>query len=479
MLSFDKIEEEFGKKEVSSISPNLSGHGVLTLDKRNTELKFSAKRDESINILGKDFFDLELDANLGSRIFLRNAFCTKQITSGNKLDRSSLSIFPNFVVIDSNNLNSKGKLTEIRFTFQNMYDFFYFKVADILDIKKISSDTLNIFAKEWSRNSNKTPFNPDNVIVTSQLPRILEFRIHDRRYEIKFTYTITHSFSNPSFKISPNASIIYDKPVQIEDAVNHIWEWRQFFHQISMEQLPFRGIGTRIHDESDGYASLYLPNLDESMPSNHRYDFYPGLAPLNDWNERNKYAEIMKNWLSKSEERAIFRKNLDQVIINMRKKSTPDHIMNLTSGLESLGEFNGHSTLSKGAISTLTRAVIDMATKECIDIDANRVHGILSMLRSQSLSQRLRDFGDTISVIASPKQQILHKEIKKIRNSSAHGNAKINQLLPIISPVTYAFASICALWDLESCGMPTSSLKGSSSAYIIATDAMNYLDNIE
>ena len=120
------------------------------------------------------------------------------------------------------------------------------------------------------------------------------------------------------------------------------------------------------------------------------------------------------------------------------------------------------------------------AAKEAkIEIETNRLYGLLGMLRQQNLPRRTKLLGDTIAPLLSQNYEVILDAVQKIRNATAHGGAGIQRLMPKLSPTTYALASMCAIWDQKTSGMPFDKLESRLNAQNIAEEALQNLARVE
>ena len=283
------------------------------------------------------------------------------------------------------------------------------------------------------------------------------------------------SWSNPEIKFMPIALINFDKPTTVDQAINHVWDWRRFFSQITMEQLRFQSIWARCKKRPRGYASLYLPNLKQELPKTRRYISHGSLAPLNGWKKRRVLGQIMQSWLTKQEERRVFRVNLEGVIADMNEVATPDHVLSLCAGIESLAELDSASRYSKDNVATLVEGAKVAAKEAGISVEVGRLRGLLGLLRKENLPQRVRTLGAAIEEHLPSEYEIILGPTQKIRNARAHGSSGLERFMPSLSPTTHALAGMCVMWDQKTSGLPFERLAQRLSAQGIVSEAIQNL----
>lgn len=481
MKDFKTLEEEHKRTPVTLDLSEIASTGVLSLDGIKTEVHLQIPRQFKINTDENGWFDLRLKATNGESIFLHNALWKEKSFGSGTRDESELKIFPNFVAFGSEHLSKDGKITEITFTLKGLRDFFYYEAIEWQGLYKVTPDMRNALKRirtlEKIYPRKYEFFNPRQMWLIHDMPRVLDFKIDDRYYSINMGFHEVHSWSSPSITVFPIASIIFREPVTIDDGVNHAWDWRRFFSQLAMEQLPIESISVRNKYRPKGYTSLYLSQLDEKQPANHLHRFYPGLAPFNHWKERHLLAQSMKGWLEKNPGRRIFRANLEHVIVKMSESSSADHVLSLAAGIESLAELDSKSQYSKNAIKVLVEGAITAANSKNINIEPERLNGLLSMLQKQNLQSRLKLLNNTIAPLLPQDPDVILGSVQKIRNARAHGSAGIDRLMSKVFATTHALASICAIWDQKTSGLNFDRLENRLNSQIIAAETLQYLMN--
>lgn len=455
-----------------------SGLANLRLDGRNTKILVTLEEELELGTDEAGWFDLRLEKGDKS-VFLHHALRTQSTISTPHTPDVATTIFANYIAFDVGHLGKDGKVTEIHFQLKGLRDFFHYETIEWHSLRNMTPEMRKVLKKvrtlERRYPREHEFFRPRDLYLTHDLPRVLNFKVADRSYEIHMGMSWTMSPSNPSIRSYPIATIQFETPITIDEAFGYAWEWRRFFTQVAMQIFPFESARIRAKGRPRGVSTLYLPNLDEKEPSsNGRFNFYPGLAPFNTWKERHKLAAVMKGWLEKQSDRSIFRANLERVIREIHEITTPDHVLTLAAGIESLSELNKDSPYKKKDIKTLKQGAMNAAEADGIDVDENSLSNILGLLRSQSLHHHLESLGKHISPLLPIDPNIVIPYVKEIRNTVAHGKADIAQFAPHTAPVTQALAAMCVLWDQKTSGMPVAQLKRGLSPKM-ASDALGVL----
>ena len=310
MRNFEELENEHRQTTVIVDMPGQTGHGVLALDGHSTTIKLlspsplKARRDEN------GWFDFHLKSGDGAEIFVHNGLFTRPGLPNHNAAEIESAMFPNYVAFRAKHLTVAGQVTSISFTAMKLIDFFYYELIERQSLYyatpkiKKALQAIRKLEKKYPRDYEF--FAPDSLILTHRLPRVMEFRVADRKYSIFVGVSGSFGYTAESIRAVPRATIEFDQPVTIESALEHAWDWRRFFSQLAMQPLPFESMSARAKGRPRGYAELYLPNLREKPPSRlGMFDFHAGVAPLNSWKDRHQLAKTMQGWLEKQPERRV------------------------------------------------------------------------------------------------------------------------------------------------------------------------------
>lgn len=458
MPSFDELEKENSHTNVTFKHRDVTGSGVLAIAGSDTLVKLSMSKHREFDTDNNGWFDISLSSGNGDKLFLHNALQSGTTSYGFDGRHYETTIFPNYIAFGADHLSETGQLTTIGFKLEGLERFFHLEVIERHHFYKANPEitrTLKALRHRDNRYSKNYEFYfPNEVWLLHRLPRMQKFRVDDRVYEIHMGRSESLSWNDPQLKFMPLAFIHFDEPTSIDDAITHVWDWRRFFSQISMDQYPFQSIWARSKRRPRGYASLYMPNLRERPKGKDRYLPHGSLAPLNGWRARQELAGIMQNWLSKQGERRVFRANVDSVIGEMNHTASPDHIVLLCAGIESVSEFDSASSYSKKDIEKLVAGATTAATVAGIEVQVERLRGLLGSLRKENVPRRIRALRETIKTWVPDEWEIILEPAQKIRNTRAHGGSGLEQLMANLSATTHALAGMLVVWDLKTSGLP-------------------------
>lgn len=349
---------------------------------------------------------------------------------------------------------------------------------------QVGSENLRAIRKlRTNKNRKHDFFRPMDLYLVHTPPRILKFKVDNRTYEIEAGLTSKGlGWNGLELKVEPIATIRFDKPTSVDDALIHVWEWKRFYSQVAMEVLMPEAIAARVNRRSRSTElDLYFPNIPTRNETRRGgLHLHPGDIPYNLWKDRKELADVMQQWLSKEKERRIFRVALDQVLDRMAIRIDIGDIVSLCGGIESLSELNEGSPISKEDIDKLAKGATRVAQEEKIGVTADRIHGLLGMLRQQSLPRRLNLMSRQLrSVVDKADCKLLTKAALELRTTAAHGRSIAENSMPKIGPTVEGLAAFCALFDLTSCLMPKMANEHSQ-LYPLQTvvRSINYLRNL-
>ena len=458
MKYFTELEKDHSNTNVKLKYRDVSVSGVLSVAGADTSVKISMSEPFEFDTDTNGWFDMTLSSGSGDKLFLHNALQSGTTSYGLKGLHHEASIFPNYIAFGAHHLSETGHLTTIGFELEGLERFFHFGVIERHHLHKVKPEIIqNIKSLRHQRGQFSKDYDfyfPEQVWLLHRLPRVQNFRVGDRVYEIHIGITYSLSWNEPKLKFTPLALIHFDEPVSIGDALGHVWDWRRFFCQISMVQYRYQGIWARFKRRPRGYASLYLPNLRERTKRKDQYLPHGNLDPLNGWKSRRELAGIMERWLSQQGERRVFRANLDYVISEMGHTASPDHIALLCAGIESVNDFDSVSPYSKSDIAKLVEGAAAAGLAAGVDVQIDRLRGLLGLLRKDNVRHRIKALQSAIRTLVPNEWELILEPTQKIRNARVHGSSGLEQLMPNLSPTTHALAGMCVIWDQRTSGLP-------------------------
>jgi hypothetical protein len=253
------------------------------------------------------------------------------------------------------------------------------------------------------------------------------------------------------------ATIKFDTKVPLTDAIDEVWTWRRFFHQLAMRPLALTAIECRPSSRSRAPASdVYLSNLDNPPKLDTGYPrFSARNVPFNTWRDRKKLATFMRAWLERDEQRRQFRSRLDHVLDKMQSVTSTSLVAELCSAIETLEELRKPSELAAADLSKMIDAAAAVGATTLPPVPRERVKGLLGLLLHQSLPQSLKalaaELGD---VVPMPLSRDVIRHARDFRTFDAHGGSWEELRVPLVMPTLHVLAAMCVLWDLKTSGLP-------------------------
>lgn len=463
MRSRSELEEQYSNTPVRLPKKN-TGHGVISLRGRDTSLRMTTSENLDENEPDTGWYDLLIKENNGQKILLLNALTTSSRALIEKRDEWQFDIFPNIVVLNAELLSSGGMVREITLQIDDLNDIFYYNKAEWHSLRSVSPETINSLReirkikRPYSRRYDY--FYPTDVYLIHRLPRVLRERVGDKVYEVFVGSTEQHSPHKLNIQSTVLASIRFDQPVAIPDAIDAAWAWRRFFHQLAMHPMPIKAISCRSKKSARTPSSdIYLPNIDEekSPDSSDIFRLRPFHIPYGAWKDRKKFAGAMRKWLELDEKRSSFRVKLDHVMDEMREISSPSLIADLCSAIESLEELRSPSALKDTDLEKMVAAAATVGEKITPPVLPDRIRGLLTLLQHQSLPQRLKVLATAVEAqIPREVSRRVIKHARDFRTREAHGGGWDEMTRPFVTPTLHVLASMCVLWDLTTSGLPAS-----------------------
>lgn len=435
----------------------LNGHDTV-LHAISTHHIRPSPRDEN------GWYSLRLQAPDGKILLLHHALTLRETRHNwqQELSTHSVEIFPNLVVDDVRALTDEGRVSRILFRLGGLRYFFYYRHAEpLLEFKATAEQVAALSGMRLEDACECDLFAPQHVYVMHEYPKFFSFRVDDRTYEVwsggREAFGSFHKLDVEAF---PIASIAFDQPVDLETALDALWEWRTFFAEMALLPLQAEEVSVQESVEPRSpVADLYMPGASRYPDfSDSYYKLHPAHLPLNTWDDRDKLAAGMQRWLGRSKERRRFRSKLYRVIERMNSRTDASDLVELASAVESLDELVGGELLRDEALDAIARAAEEAALKENLNLDAGRIRGILGNLKRPSLAARYERMGQRITPpIARADSELLSRSATRIRHASAHGGALDGEIQPRVSPTVQALTALCARFDLETSDIPAAS----------------------
>jgi hypothetical protein len=458
-----ELEAAYAREPVRLADGDATGSGVLSLAGRNSALTFSSAKRLANGDPMTGWFDVTVETNRGEKILLHNAI-TRRSSMPHRREREwEYTIFPNIVLLRADALLPSGRVREIQFTADGLEDIFFFDIVEWQSLYKAPPEVLK-HIRATRKTNRPYPrsyefFSPSNIYLLHSLPRVLRERLGDRTYEIVLGHRENYNRNALTIQAVAFASIKFDVAVSIDDALDSAWAWRRFFQQIAMRPLPFTTLSCRASTKWSAPSSdIYLSNMETTnrQEGPEMFSFGPADVPLGEWKNRKAFAAVMRQWLERDDTRRLFRVRLDRVLEAMRKETSTKLVADLCSAIESLTELRAPSTLSDEDLTVIVNAATAAGKSATPPVMRERLEGILGLLQHQSLPQRMKLLAAAIEAeIPKKDAKAVLKIARDLRTFEAHGDHWNEMTVPLVAPTLEMLASMCVLWDLTTCGMPS------------------------
>lgn len=461
MKRFDEIEQRHGSSPVVTDEKSYAGSGTLILNKDKSEAVIQSDQPLLGHADDDGWFELRLKGPNGRAILLHNALITSSTQHHSHTGRSyEEHIYPNSVVLGADALVNGNKVESIAFTMRDLGLFFHYQHVESHFLIDAPKDLLAALRRLRSKRDGPYDlFKPRELFVVHQFPKVFTFKANGHQYEIFIGSTQSGlGWEKIDFQTDPIASIIFDKPVGIDEAIDAAWQWKRFFGLVALRPVPWTSLSARSgRGRKRREAEFYLPNHeDDPLDMRQPFSLWLGNVPLNRWAERRTLADVMRRWIEKEDERRRFRSSIENVAKHMRQRSSLDDIVTLCAGIESLTELKGKPALSASQAKLIAEGAIAAAKAHDIPIEDARIRGVIGGLQNQSLGQRLKIlFEGLSSVVPTAQAKILTSAVLELRQIAAHGVSPGEDVMPKTTPAIEGLACACALYDLVTCGMPT------------------------
>jgi hypothetical protein len=455
MKSLKQLEEEFANVTVRMERP--SGAGTLILSRQNTALTISTRSYWFPKTDINGWFDVKVKHG-HQTILLHNALLKSQTDHTRKSHETR--IFPNMVVFGAQALDKTNSVSSVLFRIEKIGYFFHHHIVEWQSLYKAPKEVLAALKK--LRKNKEFPiayefFKPDALYLIHRPPLVLSFSAKGFKYEVGWGYSQRGlGWDAAQVRAEPFGIITFPKPVSLDQATDEVWAWKRYFTQVALEHLDITMLSVGGRKRKWRYGDVYLPNntFRDQLDSGG-WSFRKGDAPYSRWVDRKSLEKVMQTWLSKDTKRQIFRVSLDRAIKSASDGESLEDIVTLCSAIESLAELKSAAAISNSEVETLSNAAIKAAKDAKIGIDANRIKGVLSLMKHQSLPQKLKAMFEALSQFIKPEYaKKITTATLELRAIAAHGNPLANFSVPRISPVVRALTCSCVLYDLLTSGVP-------------------------
>jgi ApeA N-terminal domain 1 len=263
-----------------------------------------------------------------------------------------------------------------------------------------------------------------------------------------------YSLHNIDVDIIYIAKIKFNNPVSIYESLNYVYQWRQFFNQLTMTSLPVNAMAVASAiDQNAIFSDLYIPSfVSNEDPEKAEY---PASPPFSWWSERGKLSDCMKKWLELAPTREAFRACLDGVIGHLHSGIQQMDIVELCAGIDSLDELKQKSEFPDGLLDSMANAVFNVVNPPIDDLSIKRIKAHLGQLKNRSLSEKMKVLSEqAVPDDYAPQCKAVVNLAKKLRSGAAHDGAIGEEHDGRLQPVVRALAAMCVAFELSSCGVP-------------------------
>lgn len=459
MKTFVELETDNARTSVT-MRGDSEAHGLLMIDGRQSSAVLTTSEFLSQGDAENGWFDLSLRTSHGRDIVLHNALRTSIRGVHDEGKRGwEVHIYPNSVVFDADARIREGKIKTVAFKLDGLKAFFHYQTIEWQPLFDPSKGALaGLKALRDERPKEYDFFDPNSVYVVHNPKRAVRFKANGRTYSVSVGISTRGlGWSEVALEAEPIAELIFDEPVNLDAAIAAVWSWKRFFSILGMNPLPVTamaiGGSTR---RARARSPVYIPSHNDWPTSKDgMFSLHPASIPLNRWKDRKALGRLMETWAKREPERALFRAAMGNVIDDCATRLSTTDVLSLCAGIETLAELDKASSLSKKDVRTIAAAAKKAVQENALPVEEGRIDSVLAQLRRQSLVQRLRQmFGALGAVLPAEDAKLLEGAVVQIRNASAHGQGYSDAMMPSVEPAVSGLLSVCALYDLATCGMP-------------------------
>ncbi len=298
------------------------------------------------------------------------------------------------------------------------------------------------------------------IYVLRRYPKIFSFRVGTQKYECFYGYSQRGlGWQGIELKAKIFLRIVFDSPVSPQEALDSVYEIRRFFSQQQMGSMSFSGIyGRSKSRKAHRFCSFYIPGEASNIKRNSSDNYYSdsGSIVLNRWSQRKSLTALLKEWLAHAEQRRRYRILIDAVGDEIMERFSLEQLASLCSAVESLEELKGGDEIGRDVVRDMTAAAKKAASKHSVDLQDDRIHGCLSLLKRKSLSHRVKLMFNAVKKhfgSADIEIGLLTKSISEMRTVAVHGSSPPQDVSPKLLSTNRALHALCVLYDIVTCDL--------------------------
>lgn len=464
--------------------------GTIKLDGRKTAVDLFCEKSVGRKTTEEGWFDLVLfkDHKVAGndKILLHDALQSGGGHYHRRISRWRHILYPNLIVYSAECLTEDHKLTEITFSLDRLYYFFWYQdieshflyefgeknTQDLLDmVRDFDREKSKELGYESSR-ENYDFSDPHHVYFAHHRPDCLTFKIKDISYKVWAGSSGGFGQQKVELLTQNFLAIKFPTPQTIDDALDFVNAWSRLFNQIAHERLDLKCVSaTASDDPADGQAEFYMPNYieEDEKPSSR---FHPSNVPFKMWSEKEQLLDFMIKWLEKNDERNEFRAMVNSTLDARRRINDILQIGTLCAAIDSLREFKTNSKIPKSKIKEVAAVAYTEVQKLGLPIEKGRITGLLGNLNNLTLKDKLRQM--LLLVVPDAKIDDISaflKQVHRLRQVAAHGVESERLVQPIAYPVCESLKALCVLYDLITCG---SEIVGFKQDALVAQERFRY-----
>lgn len=359
MRGFAELAESYQFIPVRVGSGNVSGY--LHLHSTDTKAVLSSEEFHHFDEDENGWFDLEVEDNRGSRVLLHNALTNSQsmggMSGGERKGSYTSDIFPNIVILDSQNLREDRSVQSISFTIEGGENFFVYDTLEWRSLhaqpdrhKVLDAIRRGAWKAPKGLSSRSDANDPHEVYIIHRPGTYLDVQLADARLRVWHSRSQKGlGWTGHEIRITPVISITFKNPVSIDDAIDRLWQTKGFFDELALNDLRVKSVSVSEFKKRWPAADVYLPNEARREPK-RRLDVHPLNVPFSRWKERKRFGAALGQWLERSDDRRFFRAAIRLSLSRLERESDPTLITLLMAGIESLPELSAPSGVSKETI---------------------------------------------------------------------------------------------------------------------------------
>jgi len=251
MDSFAELEKKHERRSIQLTEASVvKASGYLAVARDRTEVVLSSSTPISHPHSDNGWFNLRLRAGVETILLQKavsihsTAFASQE---GGLQRATEEKIFPNIIIFNAPSSDAEYTVKSVSFALSGLRQFFYYQYFEWHGLYGAKKNVLRTLRKLRSKGRASDFFRPSDLyVVHHPTPHLIRFRVGACTYSVWARYHKTGpSWNELRVEAEPVASIHFDKPVSVDDALDRVWQWRRLFNQLAMQTLNIDGISMR------------------------------------------------------------------------------------------------------------------------------------------------------------------------------------------------------------------------------------------